>query len=50
MIFTWEVDYKYYDHLKFDVAFLKLNITNEKSQLWEYRNEERLTLKIQYQF
>lgn len=47
---TLNVDYKYYDDLKFEVSFLKLEIKNEESQLWEYRDEERLTFKAQYQF
>jgi hypothetical protein len=47
---TLNVDYKYEDNLKFEVSFLKLEIKNEESQLKEYRDEERLTLKAQYQF
>jgi hypothetical protein len=49
-IITLNVDYKYYDDLKFEVSFLKLEIKNEESPLWEYRDEERLTFKGQYQF
>lgn len=47
---TISVDYKYYDDLKFEVSFLTLTIDNEESHLWEYRHEERLTFKVQYQF
>jgi hypothetical protein len=50
MMINLNVDYKYYDDLKFEVSFLRLNIDNKESQLWAYRNEERWTFKVQYQF
>lgn len=50
VIYTFKTEYKYYDDLKFEASLLKLDIKNDESQLWFYRDEERLTFKIQYQF
>jgi hypothetical protein len=43
-------DTKYDDNLTFKISAHFFNIKDENSTLWNYRDQDRLTLKVQYQF